>query len=221
MPTEKLQTQTSLETKGITIPWAAFYDSLVWLFSFGKVTSMRNSMLKYAPLKLGDRVLDVGCGTGDIAIAAKSIVGPKGEIFGTDASAKMIQVAQNKIQRSPVAVSFQIDLIEKISFQENHFDVVMNSLVMHHLPDDLKNKGLAEMYRVLKPGGSLYIVDMQSTGAGSIFRRFSDLMIQLHGGHKSMQNNVDKLTPFIESTGFTNLEKGVVNRQLAFIRATK
>jgi len=191
------------------------------LFSFGKVTSMRNSMLKYAPLKLGDRVLDVGCGTGDIAIAAKSIVGLKGEMFGTDASAKMISIALNKIQRSAVAVIFQVDLIEKISFPENHFDVVMNSLVMHHLPDDLKNKGLEEMYRVLKPGGSLYIVDMQSTGADSIFRRFSDLMIQIHGGHKSMQNNVDKLAPFIESAGFNNLEKGAVNRQLAYIRATK
>ncbi len=217
-PTQK---QRSLETTGITIPWASFYDSLVWLLSFGKVTTMRKSMLKDAPLKLGDRVLDAGCGTGDLAIAAKSVIGSQGEMFGTDASAKMIRVAQKKIQQRAADVNFQVDLIEKISFPDNHFDVVMNSLVMHHLPDDLKNKGLTEMYRVLKPGGSIYIVDMQSTGAGNIFRRFSDLMIQIHGGHKSMQNNVDKLAPIIESAGFTKMEKGAVNRQLAYIRARK
>ena len=108
-----------------------------------------------------------------------------------------------------------------MTFPDNNFDVVLSSLMMHHLPDDLKREGLAEIYRVLQPGGRVRIVDIESATSGSVVQRFSDLMIQLHGGHTAMQDNVRKLIPFVEATGFTSVETDKINRQFSYITARK
>jgi len=221
MNANKTYTQPAPQTKGRTIPWASLYDKIVWLVSFGKDQAIRRKIAELAQIKPGDSVLDVGCGTGDLALAAKTLAGSTGQVYGTDASPKMIDVAQQKAARIGAEVTFQVDLIENITFPDDQFDVVLSTLMMHHLPDDLKREGLAEIYRVLKPGGRLFIVDMESTSGGSVFQRFSDLMIQLHGGHTHMQNNVKKLIPFVENAGFTNVETDKINRQLSFIAGTK
>jgi ubiquinone/menaquinone biosynthesis C-methylase UbiE len=221
MCADKTFNQPAPKTKGQTISWASFYDVLVWIVSLGKGREIRKLTIERAQIKPGDRVLDVGCGTGDLTLAAKTAAGPAGEVYGTDASPKMIDLARRKAARSGVDVTFQIDLIEKISFPDNHFDVVLSSLMMHHLPDDLKHNGLAEMYRVLKPGGQVLIVDMESSLTGSVFQRLSDFMIQLHGGHTAMQNNVKKLIPFMETAGFKNVITDKINRQLSFLAGKK
>ena len=166
-------------------------------------------------------MLDVGCGTGDLTMVAKALAGPTGEVVGTDASPQMIDRAQRKAAQSGVDVTFQIDLIENMTFPDNQFDVVLSSLTMHHLPDDLKREGLAEIYRVLKPGGRILIVDIESSSSSSIVPRLSDLVIQLHGGHTAMQNNVKKLIPFVETAGFTGVETDKINRQFSFLAGKK
>lgn len=210
-----------LETRGHTIPWAAFYDRLVNLLSFGKEKSLRQQIIAVARLKSGEKVLDVGCGTGSLALVAKAEVGPAGQIYGTDASPEMIDVARKKASQAGIDVTFQVDLIEQITFADNQFDVVLSSFMMHHLPDDLKREGLAEVYRVLKPGGRLLVVDIESSTGGSLIQRLSELMVQLHGGHTAMQNNVKRLIPFLEAAGFTNVETGRINRQTSFIAGKK
>jgi ubiquinone/menaquinone biosynthesis C-methylase UbiE len=221
MSTEKLPNQPAPKTKGRTIPWASFYDTTVWLLSLGQGRAMRQATVELAQIKPGDRVLDVGCGTGDLTMAAKALAGPSGEVVGTDASPEMIDLARRKAARAGVEVTFQLDLIENITFPDNQFDVVLSSLMMHHLPDDLKREGLAEIYRVLKPEGRLLIVDMESSSGGSIVQRLSDLMIQLHGGHTGMQNNVKKLIPLVEAAGFISLKTDKMNRQLSYIAGKK
>lgn len=72
-------------TSGKTISWAAHYDRVVWLLSLGKARSIRKLTAELARIKPGDAVLDVGCGTGDLTLAAKTFAGPEGEVFGTDA----------------------------------------------------------------------------------------------------------------------------------------
>ncbi|MCH8070262.1 MAG: methyltransferase domain-containing protein, partial [Candidatus Marinimicrobia bacterium] len=116
---------------------------------------------------------------------------------------------------------FQVDLVENITFPDNQFDVVLSSFMMHHLPDDLKREGLAEIYRVLKPGGRLMIVDLESSSGGSVIQKISDFMIQLHGGHTVMQNNVKKLAPLMETAGLTALKTEKINRQVSYIAGKK
>jgi ubiquinone/menaquinone biosynthesis C-methylase UbiE len=221
MNTDKPSSPPAPETRGRTIPWASFYDPIVWLLSLGKARAFRKAMIERVQIKPGDRVLDVGCGTGDLALAAEKLAGPTGEVHGIDASPKMIAVARRKANKAGTGVAFQVGLIEDISFPDDHFDVVLSTLMMHHLPDDLKRAGLAEMYRVTKPGGRILIVDMESTSGGSLGQRLSEFMIQLHGGHTATHDNVKKLIPLVQVAGFTSLDMGKVNRQLSFIVAEK
>ena len=132
--------------------------------------------------------------------------------------ASLIRVAQRDYDK---ARKLPPELVEEMSFPDNQFDVVLSSLMMHHLPQDLKEKGLSEMYRVLKPNGCVVIIDLESSTGGSFFQKLSDVMIQLHGGHKAMNDNVQKLVPMVESAGFTQIESGKINRQFSFVRATK
>ncbi len=221
MSTEHLHNQPAPSTRGRTIPWDSFYDVTVWLMSLGKSNAIRKASIAPAQINPGDKVLDVGCGTGDLTLEAKKLAGPSGEVHGIDASPNMIRQAGRKASRNGVNVTFKIGLIEHIEFPENQFDVVLSSLMMHHLPDDLKREGLAEIYRVLKPGGRLLIVDMQATSGGSLGQRFSDFMITMHGGHTTMQENVTNQIPFVEAAGFSIAETDKINRQLAYILARK
>ena len=211
----------TLDTDGQTIPWAGFYDRLVRIVSLGKADRLRSEIANKAPYKTGDSVLDVGCGTGDQALIAKQAVGASGKVVGIDASPKMIQIALSKAGRMNLDITFQVDLIEQIPFEDDHFDVVMNSLVMHHLPDELKIRAIDEIHRVLKPGGKVYFVDMESLAEGSFMERFQDLMIHLHGGREALKDNVQQLAPLLQKGGFTDISTGRVNRQLAYIIAEK
>lgn len=210
-----------LKTQGQTIPWASLYDRIVSLVSLGKEKTFRNETIALAQVKPGDTVLDVGCGTGSLALAAKKQVGPTGNVHGTDASPEMIQVARQKVAKAEIDVTFQAGLVENITFPDNQFDVVLSSLMMHHLPDNLKQDGLAEIYRVLKPGGRLLIVDIESSSGGSIFQRLSDLIVQLHGGHTAMENNVSKLAPLMKAAGFISIKTDRMTRQFSYITGKK
>jgi SAM-dependent methyltransferase len=93
-------------------------------------------------------------------------------------------------------IEFQIGVIEHLAFPDQTFDVVLSTLMMHHLPDGLKRQGLAEIARVLKPGGRLVIAD---------FKRRSDRQDQaarFHAGGSSMQD----LVAIVSDAGFERVE---------------
>jgi demethylmenaquinone methyltransferase/2-methoxy-6-polyprenyl-1,4-benzoquinol methylase/phosphoethanolamine N-methyltransferase len=166
-----------------------------------------------AGLKPGDGVLDVGCGTGELTLVAKAGVGPAGRAVGIDASPEMIEVARQKAARAGVAVDFRVDLVEKMPFADSSFDVVLSSLMMHHLPGDLKRQALVETRRVLKPGGRLFIVDIRRP----VSRTSRVLMtLLLHG---SMRAGVQDLPPLMRDAGFTDVAEGTIAfRVLGFVR---
>src|SRR5262245_28829105 len=91
---------------GLVLHHAALYDLLVWLRTFGRERRFRDTMLSFAQLTPGEAVLDVGCGTGSLAIAAKQQVGPLGFVRGVDASAEMIARANMKARRAGVDLEF-------------------------------------------------------------------------------------------------------------------
>ena len=147
------------QTRGLVLNWARRYDLLVWFLSLGREQAFRKMTADLAQLQPGETVLDVGCGTGTLAMVAKERVGTTGRVSGIDASVQMIARARRKAARRSLPIDFQVGLIEQLAFPDQSFDVVLSTMMMHHLPDDLKRQGLAEIARVLKPGGRLLVLD--------------------------------------------------------------
>ena len=146
------------ETHGVLIDWLApVYDPMCRLVGAGM--AMRRRTVALAGLRPGERVLDVGCGTGVLTRLAAEGVGPEGVAIGIDPGPTMIGIARFKAARTHSRASFELGIIEALAFVGNAFDVVLFSFVLHHLPADVKQAGLREIWRVLKPGGRLILVD--------------------------------------------------------------
>lgn len=204
------------KTDGATITWwAPLYDACTWLATFGSMPGVRKSTVKTARLKAGESVLDVGCGTGDLTLRAARRVGAEGRAAGIDASPDMIKIAARKATQKGRDVDFRVAAIEDLPFADGEFDAALSSFMIHRLPDDLKLRGLAEVRRVLKPGGRLVAVDLKP-GKG-VVGFLSHLM-----GHRLPDDYAEQLRSIISEAGFEDVEVVDVKSPLAlFIRAEK
>jgi ubiquinone/menaquinone biosynthesis C-methylase UbiE len=149
-----------VEGQGDLIRSAFFYDIMLAALTFGREQTFRENTLDNARVVSGDCVLDVGCGTGTLALAAKRRVGPNAEVHGVDASEQMIARARAKAARKRLAVAFDVVSAQKLPFPDACFDVVLSSLMLHHLPAPARKEAVAEMRRVLKPAGRLMVVEL-------------------------------------------------------------
>jgi demethylmenaquinone methyltransferase/2-methoxy-6-polyprenyl-1,4-benzoquinol methylase/phosphoethanolamine N-methyltransferase len=201
-------------TTGRTIrSWARFYDVVSWLMSFGKAPAIRKKMVALAQPAAGEKVLDVGCGTGTLAIALRAKVGPGGEVVGLDAAPEMIAVARDKAAKRGADIDFRVALIEEIPFPDDCFDLVLSSFMLHHLPEDVRQEGLAEIRRALKPGGRFLVVDMAVHGDSFV----GHVMTLLGHGE---QSTASELRAIMDDAGFGEVEILKSRfKQLAFIRA--
>lgn len=205
------------QTEGRLIRWASIYDFVTNFLTFGQARRLRSMTIDLAMLKPGEDVLDVGCGTGGVTLPAKQHVGPSGKAAGIDPAPEMIAVASRKAQHKGLDIDFRLGVIEALPFPDASFDVVTSSLMMHHLPEQLRVKGLAEIYRVLKPGGRLLIADMSKSRSKSS----SPLAVHL-ALHRNMEFGIEYLQEVLKGAGFreiTQLEKRFL--VIGFVRAIK
>jgi demethylmenaquinone methyltransferase/2-methoxy-6-polyprenyl-1,4-benzoquinol methylase/phosphoethanolamine N-methyltransferase len=193
---------------------ARFYDVVTNLLLLGHEPVLRAMTLDLAGVQPGERVLEVGCGTGSLALAAARRVAADGAASGTvcgiDPDPTMIGVARKKAAKARLDVAFEVGLIEKLPYGAAEFDVVLSSLMLHHLPTDLQTLGLAEVRRVLKPGGRFLAVDFETSGSPMAH----SLMSHLVGHYRAHQAGLSHLQPTLAAAGFTEVRTGPTRMRL-------
>src|SRR5881394_1381795 len=107
---------------GLVVHGAARYDLLIALLTLGRERRFRERLLEPARLEAGESVLDIGCGTGTLAIVAKRRVGPSAVVHGIDASPEMIARAKSKAARAGVDIAFEIASAQSLPFLDSRFD---------------------------------------------------------------------------------------------------
>lgn len=188
------------ETKGLVLNQGRRYDLGEWFhdtFSFhGAFREFRQRTVTLAQLQPGEQVLDVGCGTGTLAIEVARRVGRTGRVVGIDPGTEQIARARVKAARSNASIEFQVGVIEQLPFPDQVFDVVFSTLMIHHLPAPLKRQGLAEVARVLKPGGRLVLADFTAK------KERAGRAARFHAGG----SNTHELAALVSDIGFSQIE---------------
>lgn len=164
---------------------------------------VKQALIKQARFAPGQRVLDLACGTGTLAIWIKQQQ-PQAEVAGVDADPAILSLASRKAQSVNVSVQFDHALSYSLPYPAAHFDRVVSSLFFHHLSWANKERTAQELFRVLKPGAELHVADWGR--AGNIFMRGLFLFVQLLDGFKNTQDNVSgKLVTLFEQAGFVEV----------------
>ena len=145
---------------GIVIHSAAEYDRRFMVRSRGRERAFRAELIDLARVAAGESVLDAGCGTGTLALAAKRRVGADGSVQGIDPSPEMIARARRKARSSGLEVAFDEAVVQSLPLPDDTFDAVLAVLTFHQLPHDDLHRSLQEIERVLRPAGRLFIADL-------------------------------------------------------------
>ena len=204
-----------MSTAGRTLDHAAgLYDCLSPLMLLGQEGRLNSSVRNSLCVGAGAKILDVGCATGRLTEGiAKSCVDDGGQVWGVDAAARMIALAEGRsLMQSNLF--FKTALAEDLPFEDNTFDAIVSSLFFHHVNNDLKCRCLAEMCRTIKPGGRVIImdVDVPTTFLGRICAWSGYFLFQQE---EIKENILGVLRDAMDSSEFSNWTQ--VAHQLGYI----
>jgi ubiquinone/menaquinone biosynthesis C-methylase UbiE len=181
-----------------------FYDPIA-AFTVRERT-LKTALLRQVALRPGDRVLDVGCGTGTLLLMA-SARQPDARLFGIDADERMLKVAVRKAARAGRDIELRRGLADRLPYDGQSFDAVLSSLFFHHLRTEQKVRALDEIYRVLRPGGKLHVADF-GPASGAVMR-FLFLAVRLADGFEPTEDTArGRLPSLIERSGFREVVAG-------------
>jgi ubiquinone/menaquinone biosynthesis C-methylase UbiE len=182
-----------------------FYDAAIALLT--REAIWREALVRTIDLKPGDRLLDVGCGTGSLAIRLAEAV-PRAKIAGIDPDADVLRCAFAKARRYGVAIELHEGLLSDVFFQsEETFDVITSSLVLHQVPLPGKTEILKTIRKGLKPSGRICIADygLQRTPLMRFLFRWT---VQALDGVADTQPNAEGILPqLMASVGFSQVEE--------------
>ncbi|HEY0025101.1 MAG TPA: methyltransferase domain-containing protein [Longimicrobium sp.] len=125
----------------------------------------RRVLVQQIACRSGDRVLEIGCGTGSLLLAVKQAQ-PGAEVVGLDPDPAALAIARRKAERAGVPIRTDQGYADELPYADASFDRILSSFMFHHLPRAVKEAALREAPRVLKPGGRFHMVDFGGPGSG-------------------------------------------------------
>lgn len=185
----------------------SLYDAVIALTGERRWRGLAVKHLAPAP---EDAIVDVGCGTGSLALLLRQAA-PQARIIGVDPDPAMLAIARRKAQRAGLAVDWQVGMGDAVSgmLGAGSASKVISSLVLHQCPMPVKRAILASMHTLLRPGGRLVIADfgLQRTW----LMRWAFRIVQLADGKQDTQPNADGILPrLIAEAGFANVREAEV-----------
>ncbi|MDP4164320.1 MAG: class I SAM-dependent methyltransferase [Bacillota bacterium] len=166
-----------------------FYDPFMgWVVHEKK---FKKPLVNQANLMINQRILDLGCGTGTLTRMVKQAQ-PDAEVIGLDADPEILTIARKKAKRKNLSMTFQQGMSFELPYSDHSFDHVFSSLFFHHLTHEMKHKTLQEVFRILRPGGEIHVIDFepQEGYLSNLFHkeRFKD--IRPTGRYKIFKSNL-------------------------------
>ena len=211
---------------------AAKYDLMNDLMSFGIHRLWKRFAIDCAGLRPAQKVLDLAGGTGDLTARFSRIVGERGEVVLADINDSMLKVGRDKLRNLGLVdnIRYVQANAEALPFPDNHFDLITIGFGLRNVTD--KEKALASMFRVLKPGGRLLVLEFSKPTSelmaklydlysfhilpkmGKLVTRDSDSYqylaesIRMHPDQDTLKGMME--TVGFESVDYFNLTQGVV-----------
>jgi ubiquinone/menaquinone biosynthesis C-methylase UbiE len=197
------------------------YDAVVAATS--RERTFKRALIEQASVKRRERVLDLACGTGTLAIWMKT-ADPEAEVVGLDGDPSILEIASRKAARASVAVTLDHGFSHDLPYPDAHFDCVVSSLFFHHLSWADKQRTVREVFRVLKPGGELHVADWGR--ASNFVMRGLFLLVQALDSFETTRDNVaGRLVELFEQGGFVQVAQrrafGTMFGTLALYSAVK
>jgi ubiquinone/menaquinone biosynthesis C-methylase UbiE len=164
--------------------------------------ALKQRLIAQAQIASGQRVLDLGAGTGTLTVMLKQAC-PEADVVGLDGDPTVLALAREKATAAGVALRFDHGLATALPYDDAAFDRVLSSLMLHHLTTADKGRALGEAWRVLRPGGELHVLDFgppQNALAwliSQIFRRME----------RTADNIAGRLPEMLRRAGFTAVEQ--------------
>jgi len=187
-----------------------FYDPVSKLLGSA---SAHRQLIDEAELRAGQRVLEIGCGTGSLILLVKSLH-PAVEAIGLDPDPKALARAQRKLERCGISVQLDRGFSDELPYPDESYDRVLSALMFHHLDRNEKTQTLHEVLRVLKPGGSLHLLDFGSGQDGSD----GPLARLFRASEHLRDNSADVILALMQSVGFASPAVTANRRMMIFGR---
>ncbi|GAB4583481.1 class I SAM-dependent methyltransferase [Nocardia sp. IFM 10818] len=197
---------------GDLITWPRRYTLLTDLIFLGRTGAVLRQLADASGARPGDRVVDIGSGPGRLARELARRVGPQGSVLGIDPSRPMVDHAR---KGAPANCRFELGAAQSLTLPDATADVVTSTFVMHHIPESERANALAAMFRVLRPGGRLLLVDADPSSGlhGAALRVLGKLFaLRRHGGHTHGGHTHGARGHHGHETGMDSLDSVDVNR---------
>jgi ubiquinone/menaquinone biosynthesis C-methylase UbiE len=169
-----------------------FYDPLIRFTT--REGLFKERLVEQAAVAPGHRVLDIGCGTGTLAIQVTRRQ-PAAEVVGLDADPEMLEQARRKAEDAGVELELTEGFSNELPYEDASFDRVLSTLFFHHLDPEPKRQTAQEIARVLRPGGELHVADFGRPG--DPLMAAAVLAVRVSDGFANTRDNVHGALPEI------------------------